>query len=270
LCEADRSFLSESGIDGSTAKDGIVTVSASAAGASSVSQAFAQGQIAGEMTVGGYRVDLNLLFKFIESIGKGEVLAQPVVVVRDGKTGRIQVGQDFSIKSRDYAGNVVDNFFSTGTILEVSPLLYHDDDLDFIRLDIHVERSSAIPDPVSTVVNKIQANSSVLLLSGESTIIGGLYNTIREVARTGVPGLKDLPPWVLGLRYIFGYNRVHVQHKELVILIRSQLLDSLPTRSTAAPVGIEERFEEARRQLEEKFRARQRELPNVPTEPQLR
>ena len=61
--------------------------------------------------------------------------------------GRIQVGSDISIKQRDFAGNVIENFFSTGTIIEVTPYIYNEDDVNYILLDVSVERSSYVPDP---------------------------------------------------------------------------------------------------------------------------
>ncbi len=251
--EADRQFLRESGIDWTAIKDGMITIRASSRFGSMVSEPMISAGVDGELDLGAVRVDVMSLFNFLESKDKGEIIAQPAVTVRDGGKGRIQVGQDFSIKTTDFAGNTIDNFFSTGTILEVSPRLYKDGDVEFLHLDIEVERSSASPDAVSTVVNKIAASSSVLLLSGESTVIGGLYSTSREVTRKGVPILKDLPPWVLGLRYLFGYNRTEIHHKELIILIRAELLPSLPDRKKEKFLGLDEHLEKSRARLDQRF-----------------
>ncbi len=48
--------------------------------------------------------------------------------------GRIQIGSDISIKQRDFAGNIIDVFYSTGTIIEVSPFIYNEDNQDYILL----------------------------------------------------------------------------------------------------------------------------------------
>jgi general secretion pathway protein D len=63
------------------------------------------------------------VFKFFESENLGEVIARPKVSVRDKMKGRIQIGSDISIKQRDFAGNVIDVFYSTGTIIEVTPFI---------------------------------------------------------------------------------------------------------------------------------------------------
>jgi type IV pilus assembly protein PilQ len=42
--------------------------------------------------------------------------------------------------------------------------------------------------------------------------------------------LKDLPWWVFGLRYIFGYDRVSVTRKELIVLLKAELVPTIDQR----------------------------------------
>ncbi|MDZ7680204.1 MAG: hypothetical protein U5J63_00495 [Fodinibius sp.] len=130
-------------------------------------------------------IDVQALFSAFEANNLGEILASPTIKVMDGQEGRIQVGQDFSIKQRDIAGNVVEKFFNVGTILTVTPQVITQRDTTFIHLDINAERSSAQPDPVSTVINKQQAQTQAILLDGEATVIAGLYNKEKTEVRTG-------------------------------------------------------------------------------------
>ncbi|MFV1885600.1 MAG: type II secretion system protein GspD, partial [Balneola sp.] len=175
-------------------------VSVNSFGASGVSQNVFNALInLGEVGPG---IRVQALFSAFEADNLGEVIATPSVKVVDGEEGRIQVGQDFSIKQRDIAGNVTDQFFSTGTILTVTPQIIDDGDTTFIHLDLAVERSSAQPDAVSTIINKQQATTQAFLLDGEATSIAGLYRTEENQVRRGIPILKDLPPWFFGLRYL--------------------------------------------------------------------
>ena len=180
----------------------------------------------------GPGIRVQTLFSAFEADNLGEVIATPSVKVVDGEEGRIQVGQDFSIKQRDIAGNVTDQFFSTGTILTVTPQVIDDGDTTFIHLDLAVERSSALPDAVSTIINKQEATTQALLLDGEATSIAGLYRTEENKVRRGVPILKDLPPWFFGLRYLFGYNSNDYVENELIIIVQAKLEDSLKDRLT--------------------------------------
>ncbi len=75
----------------------------------------------GTFQSGNFFGDVTAAFKFLESEQLGNIIASPNVIVREGQQGRIQVGSDFSVKQRDFAGNVVEKFFPTGTIIEVTP-----------------------------------------------------------------------------------------------------------------------------------------------------
>lgn len=179
---------------------------------------------------GGIRV--QALFSAFEADNLGKILATPSIKVMDGEEGRIQVGEDFSIKQRDFAGNVTDQFFSTGTILNVIPQIVEVGDTTLIYLEMETERSSAQPDPVSTVISKQEANTHALLIDGESTVIAGLYRTETAEIRRGIPILKDLPGWFFGLKYLFGYNSTDVSESELIVLVQAELEDTIPDRIT--------------------------------------
>lgn len=180
----------------------------------------------------GPGIRVQTLFSAFEADNLGEVIATPSIKVVDGEQGRIQVGQDFSIKQRDIAGNVTDQFFSTGTILTVTPQVIADNDTTFIHLDLAVERSTAQPDAVSTIINKQEATTQAFLLDGEATSIAGLYRTEENKVRRGIPILKDLPPWFFGLRYLFGYNSDDYIESELIIIVQAKLEESLGDRLT--------------------------------------
>lgn len=180
---------------------------------------------------GDNAISVQALFSAFEADNLGEVLATPFTKVLDGQEGRVQVGQDFSIKQRDIAGNVTDQFFSTGTILTVVPTVIDINDTSFIHLEIEVERSSAQPDAVSTIINKQQASTQALLLDGEATTIAGLYRTEETSVRRGIPILKDLPPWFFGLRYLFGYNSNDFVEAELIIIVQASLEKTVKQRA---------------------------------------
>lgn len=227
--EADRRALREVGIDWS--------VLFGVDGNPIYTQFSGQGQVtddvfSSDLGTADFSEDLSIssALKAFESNNIGEIIASPRITVMSGREGRVQVGTDFSIKTRDFAGNVIDNFFSTGTILSVTPKVVESDGMEFIHLSLSAERSSAIPDAVSTLINKDLATTEVLLLDGEETALAGLYSTEENQVRKGIPFLKDLPPWFLGIRYLAGYNRSEVSTKELVVVIKATLVPTLEER----------------------------------------
>ena len=199
-----------------------------------------------EFKAGSFQGDAISAFRFFEDENMGEIIAKPSIAVRNTQKGRIQIGSDISVKQRDFAGNVIDVFYSTGTIIEVTPYVYEDNGLEYCLLKLAVERSSAQPDIVSTEIRKTMASTDVLMLNGEETVIGGLYVTETKTIRKGIPVLKDLPWWVFGIKYLTGYDEYSLTKKEVIILIKADILPTLKERIA----GLKERRNLVKEQYE--------------------
>lgn len=174
--------------------------------------------------------NIDALVKFFGSNNLGEVITSPEVTVRNGKSGKIQVGTDIYITTRDIAGNTINQQVSTGTIIDVIPTVFTQSDTDFIYLNLSIEQSTAEPGPA---INRSVVKTHALLYDGEETVIGGLYTTNETETREGIPFLKDLPGWFLGLRYLFGSESKLKQKHELIVLLKAELLQ--PIRSRIKP-----------------------------------
>ncbi len=181
-------------------------------------------------TAGQYFGQATAIFKFFESHNAGNIISAPNVTVLDGTQARLQDGQDIAYNQRDFSGNIIQKFYAIGSIVTVEPHILRQDGINYILLQIHVERSSFVPDPTNTIINKTSADTRVTLLNGEETVIGGMFFNQSSKVRRGVPFLKDLPWWFFGLRYIFGYTDTIVNKKELVILIKATLIPTIQQR----------------------------------------
>jgi type IV pilus assembly protein PilQ len=170
------------------------------------------------------------LFKFFEDENLGKIISRPVITAINGKPGRTQVGSEFSIKERDFAGNLIDKFYQSGTIIDVTPNILTEEEIEYVYLKVRVEKSSVIIGSLSTEKPKTEVTTNLLLLNGEETAIGGLISNEETTVRRGVPFLKDLPWWVLGLRYIFGYDQVSFSQREIILLIKAEILPTLKER----------------------------------------
>jgi type IV pilus assembly protein PilQ len=227
ILEANLSRLEEVGVNWTFMKSNSnMTVDAGFQGADQVSNKIFSAGITPKVSF----ANIDLLARAFSDYELGEILSGPQVIVRSGEVGRIQVGQDFSIRERDFAGNLIDKFYSAGTIIQVTPQVITEQGVSFIHLLVDVERSDVVPGAITTLVNKTKANTNLLLFDGEENIIGGLYSNTVNTIRTGVPFLKDLPWYVLGLRYVFGYSRDEVKKKEMIILMKAEIVPTIQER----------------------------------------
>lgn len=198
-----------------------------------------------EGDIGKFSGYVTALINFFESENLGEVIAKLSITVRDRHKGRIQVGSDFSVKQRDFAGNVMDEFFPTGTIIDVTPYIFEKDSLQCALLKLNIEKSFPIPGVISTEVKKTYAETEIILLDDEEAIIGGLLNFEEINTRGGIPVLKDLPWWVLGLRYITGFDQKVITKREIVLVIKVEIIPTLEERLAKRKQNIiEKKLEE--------------------------
>ena len=205
-----------------------------------------------EGQVGNFFGEATAVFKFFEQENLGEILASPNIIVRDKKQGRIQIGSDFSVRRTDFAGNTIETFFPTGTIIEVSPYVYNEEGIDYCLLNVMVERSTFQTSELVTEIRKTNAKTQVLMFDGEETVLGGLFINEEQIVRSGIPVLKDLPWWFFGLRYIFGSDQKVVNKKELVILLKAEIVPTLKERAEnpTAKNLIKEQIKENQKQIQ--------------------
>jgi type IV pilus assembly protein PilQ len=250
-----EAFSKNIGIDWSTFLNGEVKASVNFRGAGAVADDLFDVSASERFESGEYTIDVNTLFRIIEAYQVGTVLARPNIVVLSGKTGKIQVGEDFSIKTLDEDRNTITEFYSTGIILDVTPTIIKQGDNEAVHLKAKVENSSATPGEITTIINQSQAQTEVLLYDQEETVIGGLYDTDVTTVRRGIPFFKDLPWWFFGIRYLTGYNQSEKSSGELIILLRVEIIDEIEVRRGVDP-STKEKVEDIRidnREVEKLF-----------------
>lgn len=203
----------------------------------------------GTFDLGDYVGDISGAFQFFETENLGEIIASPSITVKNETKGRIQIGSDFSIKTKDFSGNITDKFFSTGSIIEVTPHIFNQDGIDYILLDLMVDRSSATPSDISTEIKRTNASTQILMLNGEETVIGGLFINEESTERTGIPFLKDLPWWVFGIKYLTGSDKVTTTKKEVIILVKVDLLPKLKDRVITSDDKIQKLIDEHKEKI---------------------
>jgi len=233
--DVNKTKLAESGVSFSIFRGRDLNLQMNVTGASKVTkQAFSASL---QPSNPNLAVSIDAAIAMFESEQLGDVIARPQIAVRSGTMQTIQIGQDFSVLEKDFSGNTVQKFYPTGTILTVKPKIYKVGDLEFIDVQYRVEKSTFTSSTVTTVINKNSAQGSLTLLNGEEGYIGGMYSNDETTVREGVPLLKDLPWWVFGLRYLFGYDSHSVTKRELIILLKAEILPSLEERAAKKPAA---------------------------------
>lgn len=245
----DAARIRESGINWSIFRGHNVNVRIEQNAAKSVNNDLFQ--ITGDPSF-GFDIDVHTLMRFFESKSLGDLISRPQITVRSGHEGMINIGTEFPVNTRDFAGNIITRIERAGTIIQVTPDVITDNGTTFIHLKIHVERSNVAASALGFEKATTNATTYALLLDGEETVIGGLYTNEEKELREGIPVLKDLPWWFLGLRYLFGHSKTEVVRKDLIILIKASLVPPLAERDVTKENLIEKQRRE--NEADTKFR----------------
>jgi hypothetical protein len=262
--DLNKTKLTESGIDFSIFRGSNLNLGLNIFGATTPAtlSAAAASRLSGEFmsatvhpTGNNLGVDINAAFEIFEGEQLGEVIARPQITVRSGSSSTFQVGQDFSVLQKDFSGNTVQVFYPTGTILTVRPKIYKVGEMEFIDIHYKVEKSTFEASTVTTVINKTAASGSLTLLNGEEGYVGGMYSNEQVTVQQGVPFLKDLPWWVFGLRYIFGYESKKITKRELIVLLKAEILPSLEDRAIK-PQTVKNIIKESTQEMQKDLKRR--------------
>ncbi len=245
--EADYNTLIEAGIDWSLVRNGQVRVNGRFA--SQVSRDLFDVQVNERYQTW----DIFALLRVFESMDRGEVIANPKIKVLNGEEGKIQVGTNFFLTTRDFAGNTRFTEYESGVILRVTPQVIVRSDTTFIHLSIKAERSDVFPDPVQVTKSITESQTQVLLLDGEEAVIAGLFSHQTKNVRRGIPILKDLPPWFFGLRYLFGFESKEVKKKELIIILQAQLVPTIAERLSSTRPTRNNHLERLRQEFRQRL-----------------
>lgn len=175
--------------------------------------------------------DFQGIVSALVSSNKGKIIAHPEITTVDNREAFIQMGQRIPIKQFDEAGNVAITFEEVGTILRVTP---HITSENRILLKLRPERSSYTFDPNGVIINTNNAETNVVVESGQTAVIGGLTTQVEMKSRVGLPILKDIP--ILG--YLFRYTRNEISNRDLVIFVTPTIVtDETPSMGSTDKLG---------------------------------
>jgi len=160
--------------------DLVVDLGVSQAGASSIGLG---------ITRAGYLVDLEL--SALATDGHAEVVARPKVITADKSPAVIESGVEIPFQEATSSGATSTSFKDAVLSLEVTPQITPD---DRIIMELNVKQ-----DTVGTVFNGVpsintnEIQTEVLVDNGQTVVLGGIFQTDKNVSTTKTPFLGDIP-----------------------------------------------------------------------------
>ena len=156
------------------------------------------------------------------------IVSKPKLLILNNKTGNINVGTQVPIITSQVSAadlgssaqpsiNQNISYKNTGIILNITPTINSN---GVLTMQISVTLSDAQLNDTSTINSPLIINRSLqttaVVQSGDSILLGGLISQNKSKSKGGVPLLKDIP-WIGNM---FTSNSIKTTKSELIILIR--------------------------------------------------
>ena len=187
---------------------------------------------------------LTGLLRALKTEGRLNILSSPKILVMENSAAELSVGQEVPYVTNSRVttnGDTVNTiqYRNVGIILQVTPQV-NDDGL--VKLVVHPEVSSIAPDsqsvPISEGVrsptfNRNFADTTIVIRTGETAVIGGLIQDSLSETQFSIPLLGDIP--ILGR--LFGNTIREKKKQEIVVFLTPHVIEragQLRSRSRAA------------------------------------
>jgi len=161
---------------------------------------------------GAFALDADLALA--ETEGTAKVMSAPKVIATEGSSASISSGDSIIIPATE---NVASTTLDATLSLDVTPsaVSYN----NYITLDVSVTDDQA---PTSTRLLKKAINTTLMVKSGDTVVIGGIIKESEGEDVTGIPVLKDIP----GLGWLFKAKTKTKNKSELLIFLTPTVLPS--------------------------------------------
>ena len=212
IVEISKSFTQELGIQwgltgevissapGSLAINGSTNANTAADGSAFLvdlrqSTDIAAGSVSGfDLLLGGLLpgLDLNVRLEALEKQGKGRILSSPKVTTADNKEARIRSGKQIPYQVTSAEGNSI-QFVDAELSLTVTPHVTSDNSVYMV---IDATKNAAdftqLVGTVPTITTK-ETHTEVLVGNGDTTVLGGIYESTSTENKKAVPFLSKIP-----------------------------------------------------------------------------
>ena len=180
------------------------------------------------LTVGVSGDSVTAIITALDTITDITIMANPKILAINKQLGQVYIGKKLGYREGDTfdaQGNRVEGevkFLDTGTKLSFRPYI---GDNGYIRMDIQPKDSSG--DLAGNPLNPIPQETStelatnIMVKSGETVVIGGLFRDKVSTTRTQVPLLGDIP--ILGI--LFRGTTDLTERQEVIVMLTPRILN---------------------------------------------
>lgn len=168
------------------------------------------------ITGDGYLVDLEI--SALAAEGYAEVVARPQIVTADKSPAVIESGVEIPYQEATSSGATSTAFKDAVLSLQVTPQITADDRI-VMQIDVKQDTVGQIFNGIPSV-NTNQISTRVLVDDGQTVVLGGIFQTVRNFSTDKTPLLGDLP----ALGRLFRRTTEREDEQELLVFITPSIV----------------------------------------------
>jgi type IV pilus assembly protein PilQ len=137
----------------------------------------------------GSIASVDSFLSFQESESHARAISSPRVTVLANETATISQGSKTTVSRQDQAGNTVTQEINIPTSLSVTPQVSSD---GFVFLDVTITRDIPVDIKIPSIDTR-SAKTKMVVESGKTAVIGGIYQNDVTESEGGIPFLRKIP-----------------------------------------------------------------------------
>ena len=163
---------------------------------------------------------INAQIALAETEGTLKTLSAPRIITQHEVAATIKQGTTIYIPYTDVEGNRTAKEVDATLELTVTPSIFGN---DMVTMDIEV--SDDVPDYANRVGEYVpvltkSASTKMMVASGDTVVIGGIYKETKGITNTGTPGLRKIP--IIG--WLFKTESKTIEKTELLIFLTPRVV----------------------------------------------
>ncbi len=172
--------------------------------------------------LGDFRVDLEL--SALEEEGKIELISKPRLITSNLQPAYIETGEEIPYQEATSSGATAVSFKQASLSLKVTPrITAHNRVLLEVTISNN-KRGADIPlsaTAVAVAIDKEEEKSTILVDSGQTIVLGGVYRQDKRKVVTRIPFLGRIP--LIG--FLFKHTLIRNNRNELLIFLTPRIID---------------------------------------------
>ena len=166
---------------------------------------------------------LNVQLSALQQEGKLNILSSPTITTLDNLKAIIESGKEVPYQTKDTDGKTEIAYKRAVIRMEVTPHVIAGKELRLNILTTKDDIDWANQVDGNPAINTKQAETSVVLFDGHTTVIGGLSKETKTDTQNGVPLLQDIP----FLGYLFRGSSKQSEMEEILVFITPYILEEI-------------------------------------------